>query len=186
VFTGGIYDVLADIYAFERNQQGERRDATLVLIEVAGRICRLMFDAIIAAPDTGATYADVVNRMLQISAGQGDPAIYRTFIRNRFTFREVVTSSTPINDLLSGQMNMANAGYTGDGKAKDVTSVTVADENSASLRAVQDRSTCCGTMQLPEFHVVEMSRLAKRGSLDDEDILAGEIAELGRAFSKGM
>jgi hypothetical protein len=66
-----------------------------------------LFDAIIAAPATSATYADVVNKMLQISANQADHEIYRTFIRNRFTFREVVVSPAPITDLLSGQMNMA-------------------------------------------------------------------------------
>jgi hypothetical protein len=182
VFTGGIYDVLADIYAFERLRQAKVKGPTQVLMEVADKLCKLLFDAIVAAPQVGASYADVVNKMLQISAQRGDPAIYRTFIRNRFTFREVVVSPIPITDMLSGQMKMADAAYTGDGKSKDVTELEAADANSASLRAVQDRSTCCGTMQLPEFQVVDMDKLAQPGPLRDDDILATELEELRRAF----
>jgi hypothetical protein len=183
VFTGGVYDVLADVYAFESNQQRKVKSLALILIQAAGKLCRLLFDAIVAAPPIGATYADVVNKMLHISAEQGDPAIHRTFIRNRFAFREVVASPVPIGDLLSGRMNMTNADYTGEGRARDITSLKPADENSASLRAGQDRSLCCGTMQLPEFHLVAMDRLARRGPLTDDDILAAELTEIGRGFA---
>ncbi|MBC6459964.1 hypothetical protein [Actinomadura sp. HBU206391] len=182
VFTGGVYDVLADVYAFEGDRQRMAKSPGLILIEVAGRLCKLLFDAVVAAPATGAIYADVVNKMLQISMEQGDPAIYRTFLRNRFAVREVVVSPVPLSDLTSGRMNMTDADYTGNGKGEDVTSVRVADENSASLHAAQDRSTCCGTMQLPEFRVIDVDTLAKRGSLTDEDILATELEMLGRAF----
>src|SRR5262249_60881759 len=82
VFTGGIYDVLADIFTFERQQQAATKDPARVLLEVASKLCKLLVDAIVASPPTGATYADVVNRMLVISNGQNDPPIYRTFIRS--------------------------------------------------------------------------------------------------------
>ncbi|RCV48653.1 hypothetical protein DEF23_24750 [Marinitenerispora sediminis] len=184
VFTGGIYDVLADVYVFEYERQRAAKSPTLVLMEVAGRICKLLFDAVVLAPPTAATYADVVNAMLRVSAAQGDPPIYRTFVRNRFALREVVASPTPITDLVSGQMPMTDAEYTGAGGAEDATEVAVADERSASLCAAQDRSTSCGTMQLPEFQVVSVERLADRGPLEDADILAGELRELGRAFGR--
>lgn len=180
VFTGGVYDVLADIFAFEYQRRTKTESATAVLIDVARRLCKLLFDAVVAAPATKATYADVVNKMLQISNSQGDPAIYRTFLRNRFTLREVVVSATPLTDLLSGRMDMADAGYLAGGE--DALELPPHDEHSASLRAVQDRSACCGTMQMTEFHTVAPERLAKRGPLHDDDILHDELSELKRAF----
>ncbi|MFF0518899.1 hypothetical protein ACFYTC_09380 [Actinomadura nitritigenes] len=182
VFTGAIYDVLADVYLFETARQRRTKDPSIVLMEVAQALCKLLFDAIVAAPATGARYVDVANQMLQISAGRGDPAIYRTFIRNRFAVREITTAATPLRDLMSGEMRMTDPGYTGDGQ--DVTEVEPHDEHSASLRAEQDRSLCCGTMQMPEYRVVAPERLAKRGPLDDDDILRDELDELRRAFSK--
>ncbi|MEU6721363.1 hypothetical protein ABZ897_58815 [Nonomuraea sp. NPDC046802] len=183
VFTGGIYDVLADIYAHERTKQETLKSPTVILMQVADRLCKLLFDAIVKAPATKATYADVVNQMLQISAAQGDPNIYRTFLRNRFAVREVITSPTPFTEMLSGEMDFANADYTGDGKtAKDVTNVKAADTASASLRAVQDRTACCGTMQLPEFQVIDAAKLTSKGDLSNEDILAAQLSALKKAF----
>ncbi|MFD0685508.1 hypothetical protein [Actinomadura fibrosa] len=182
VFTGAIYDVLADVFTFELAAQRRAKDPTIILIEVASRLCKLLFDAIVAAPATGATYVDVANKMLQISASRGDPAIYRTFIRNRFAVREITTAATPLRDLMSGRVKMTEADYTGDGR--DVTEVETHDEHSASLRAEQDRSRCCGTMQMPEYRVVDAKKLAKRGTLEDDDILRHELDELSRAFSK--
>ncbi|WP_396446653.1 hypothetical protein [Actinomadura sp.] len=182
VFTGAVYDVLADVFTFELSRQRRTKDATIVLIETAASLCKLVFDAIVASPATGARYVDVANKMLQASAGRGDPAIYRTFIRNRFAVREITTAATPLRDLLSGQMAMTEPGYTGDGR--DVTEVEAHDEQSASLLADQDRSRCCGTMQMPEYQVVAPEKLARRGSLEDDDILRDELDELRRAFSK--
>ncbi|MEU5883739.1 hypothetical protein [Spirillospora sp. NPDC047279] len=182
VFTGAIYDVLADIFAFERNRQRKTKDPAMVLIEVAHKLAKLLFDGIVAAPATGATFVDVANKMLQISGSQGDPANYRTFIRNRFAVREITTVSTPLTDLMSGRLNMTDADYTGDGQ--DVTEVSMHDEHSASLRAEQDRSRCCGTMQMPEFQAIDAEKLNQRGSLDNDDILREELDELRRAFNK--
>lgn len=182
VFTGAIYDVLADLYTFEMSRQRRTKDPAIVLIETAAGLCRLVFDAIVASPGTGARYVDVANHMLRISASRNDPAIYRTFIRNRFAVREITTAVTPLRDLMSGRMSMTEAGYTGDGQ--DVTEVEPQDEHSASLRAGQDRSLCCGTMQMPEYQVVAAEKLARGGSLEDEDILHEELDELRRAFSK--
>ncbi|GAA0599012.1 hypothetical protein [Actinomadura livida] len=182
VFTGAVYDVLADVYAFEMNRQRRTKDPALVLIEVASALCGLVFEAIVASPARGARYADVANEMLRISADRGNPAIYRTFIRNRFAVREITTAVTPLDDLMSGQMRMADAGYTGNGQ--DATEVEPFDERSASLRAEQDRSRCCGTMQMPEYEFVAPERLAERGALEDDDILREDIEALRRAFGK--
>jgi hypothetical protein len=182
VFTGAIYDILADVYAFERTRQGGRKDPTQLLIEVADRLCKLLLDAIIEAPAVGATYVDVANQLLKLSEQRGEPAIYRTFIRNRFAVREITTAATPLQDLLSGRMDMANAEYTGNGA--DVTDVADFDEHSASLRAEQNRGRCCGTMQMPEYRAVDPEKLNQGGPLEDDDILRNELEELRRAFSK--
>ncbi|GAA2450899.1 hypothetical protein GCM10010191_81180 [Actinomadura vinacea] len=183
VFTGAIYDILADIYAFELRRQIDSKDPTVLLIEVAHRLCNLLLRAIIGSPPIGAKFVDVANKMLQLSAEDREPAIYRTFIRNRFAVREITTVAAPeLQDLMSGRVDLANPEYTGDGS--DVTEVQIRDEKSASLRAEQNRRGCCGTMQMPEYKVIDPEKLSKGGPLDDDDILADQMAELRRAFSK--
>ncbi|MEU6751223.1 hypothetical protein ABZ914_33845 [Spirillospora sp. NPDC046719] len=61
------------MYLFETARQRRTKDPSIVLMEVAQGLCKLLFDAIVAAPATGARYVDVANQMLQISAGRGDP-----------------------------------------------------------------------------------------------------------------
>jgi hypothetical protein len=151
VFTGGIYDVLADIFAFER-KPAEKDDAS-VLYEVGQYMLSLLLRAIIAAPDTAATFADVANKMLAFCAADGKPAQYRTFMRNRFIFREVVVSPTPL---------MADAE-----DAPVALVAAVVDEPDA----IQDRSTCCGTMRLYEY-------------LGEDAMLQEELDEFTTALKK--
>lgn len=135
VFTGAIYDIIADIFAFER-KPGKKDDA-VVLYEVGQYVCSLVLRAIDAAPNMAATYADVANKMLKIALADAKPTEYRNFIINRFTAREVVVSATPLAldattkeaDLLPG--------------IKDAEG------------AVQNRGGCCGTMQHPQYTGVE-------------------------------
>lgn len=129
VFTGAIYDILADIFAFERNPA--QKDDAAVLYTVSQYVYSLVLRAITKAPATAATFAHVANQMLQIAAADGKPVQYRTFIRNRFTVREVVVSPTPLTEELAEAIELAPAVQDAPG-------------------AVQDRSFCCGTMQHPE------------------------------------
>ena len=129
VFTGAIYDILADIFTFERDPV--QRDDAAVLYAVGQYVCSLVLRAIRQAPATAATYAHVANLMLQIAAADGKPVQYRTFIRNRFSVREVVVSPTPLTEDLAAGLELAPAVQDAPG-------------------AVQDRSRCCGTMQHPE------------------------------------
>jgi len=66
VFTGAVYDILADVFALERNPALE--DCASVLHRVAGWLRGLVLRALIAAPDAAATYADVANEMLRLAA----------------------------------------------------------------------------------------------------------------------
>ena len=130
VFTGAIYDILADIFAFERKPA--KRDDAIVLYEVGQYLCSLVLRAIVQAPATAATYQHVANNMLQIAAQDGMPVQYRNFIYNRFTVREVLVSPAPFTENHTEDMSLAPA-------------VQDADD------AVQNRSYCCGTMQHPEY-----------------------------------
>lgn len=129
VFTGAIYDILADIFVSERHPA--KMDDAKLLYDVGQYVLSLVLRAYIAAPATGATYADVANKMISISAADGKPASYRNFIKNRFAFREVVT----------------------------VPAALAAADDKAALKALivdapgaqQDRRGCCGTMQLGEY-----------------------------------
>jgi hypothetical protein len=152
VFTGGIYDVLADIFAFERNIT--KKDDAQTLHECAQYLLGLLLRAIIAAPNTAATFASVVNQMLLKCFADGKPVQYRTFIRNRFTLREVVVSPTPLTT-----------------EYKDGTELKAFEHESLHKTAVQDRSTCCGTMKNDEY-------------FDIENYLKKEEKELKEASSK--
>jgi hypothetical protein len=134
VFTGGIYDILADVFMLER-APGIKDDAR-TLYDVAQYLFGLLLRAIIESPDSNATYADVVNKMLEICKAEADPSgkkrQYRDFIRQRFTFREVVTT---VQGLVAGLID-------------DVQLVANVKDNP-SARGV--RTTCCGTMKHDEF-----------------------------------
>ena len=134
VFTGAVYDILADLFAYERNPN--LRDCAAVLHEVGAYLRGLVLRALLAAPDQAATYADVVNAMLRLAGEDGKPVDYRNAIRNRFVLREVVQSPVALTedhvagaDLLPGVQDLPDA--------------------------MQDRSACCGTMNLAEYHDVE-------------------------------
>lgn len=125
VFTGAIYDVLADIFAFERRPGAE--DDAAVLHRCAAYLRGLLLRALIAAPERRATFADVANQMLRLTGADGKPADYAAFIRNQFTRREVLGS----RPLTAGQ---------------EQTMMFEADIGDAP-DARQDRRACCGTMK---------------------------------------
>lgn len=134
VFTGAMYDVLADVFAHERNP--EREDDAAVLHRVAAYLGGVLLRALIGAPDAAATFADVVNGMLLAVAGDGKPAAYGGFIRNQFSRREVVqTGALPAD--ATEDVYLPGAPL----------AACVCDAPGAR----QDRRACCGTMQLAEY-----------------------------------
>jgi hypothetical protein len=89
VFTGAVYDVMADAFTASRNPR--KRDDAEVLYEVGRKIAGLTIRAFKAAPTANATYADVAKEMIKIA--QGSPSKYPnydTFIQNQFELREVL------------------------------------------------------------------------------------------------
>lgn len=177
VFTGAIYDVLADIFAFEKNRQAATKEVTLVLYEVSAHLCKVLVQAIRKAPGTGATFADVGNQMLVVSHDMGDPPIYRTFIRNQFAIREILLPATPYKAVHEGSMNWNDPNFV---EGKDLLKLDV--HHHAADKASQNRSTCCGTMQMAEY-LINNPKLMETGiGLTDDDVLAPELKDLAKVF----
>lgn len=175
VFTGAVYDILADIFEFEKRRQAETKDPARVLLEVASDLCALLLEAISKSPDVNPAYADVVNQMLQASMPK-HPAIYRTFIRKHFVLREVVVSATPLAALMAAPANFEDPQFADGGDIDRVEGCAHISDG-----AQQDRSTCCGTMQLPE-HRPNRTSLAPRRPISDDDLLADDVAVLESNF----
>jgi hypothetical protein len=181
IFTGGIYDVLADIYRFERIRQGAVKDPAQILVEVAQDLFRLLLAGIKAAPATNAKYADVINAMLVASKAHKQPPIYRAFLRHRFIVRQVVVSPTPLTAATLAGMGKDDPNFT---LGADDEGVSEADSDHPSLvPTTQDRQDCCGTMQRSEFALAEPQHLVTGKALTDDEILEVERAELRKQFN---
>jgi len=87
VFTGAVYDILADVFTANRNPR--ERDDAVTLYEAGQYMAGLTIRAIEKAPDNNATYADVAKVMIDIAKAHGHPD-YATFIEKHFTLREVL------------------------------------------------------------------------------------------------
>ncbi len=148
VFTGAVYDILADIFVLE--QKPAVKDDAAILYEAGQYVCSLVLRAIKAAPASGTTFADVANQMLNVANADGKPVQYRNFIRNRFTVREVLVSPTPLD-------------------VDHEAGVELAPGHPDASGAVQDRSTCCGTMQHSDY-------------TEAEEVLQAEIEEFRRTL----
>ena len=175
VFTGAVYDILADAFAFERHPELE--DCASVLHRTAGWLRGLVLRALVAAPDVAATYADVANEMLRLAAEDGKPQAYLDFIRDRFALREVLDVAAP-------QAGTPDA-RTPDARMPDAPAPSVPAQRFAPLvcdapGARQDRRACCGTMNLAEYYQVE--RLLDR----EAQALARWCLEHGRTGPAGV
>ena len=168
VFTGGVYDILADIFALERNPAFE--DDAAVLHRVAAWLRGLVLRALVAAPDMAASYADVVNEMLRLAGEDGKPAAWLDAIRHQFTIREVVGEPEAGADTPApAALEPAGAAAAAPCAFRRLAAV-VCDAPGAQ----QDRRACCGTMNLAEYYNIERV-------LDAEsEALARWCAEHGR------
>lgn len=168
VFTGAVYDILADLFDYERDPG--RQDDAAVLHRVGDYLRSLVLRALVAAPERGAVYVDVVNAMLRLACADGQPAAYGNAILKRFLVREVVQPPSlpePGHDAV----------------------LTLAAGVQDAPGALQDRRACCGTMNLAEYHNVQRlldgelqalarwcaahGRAAPHAALTDEGVPAG-------------
>lgn len=139
VFTGAVYDILADIFHFERHP--DQFDDAALLHRSGEYVKGLVLRAVMDAPASGASFADVANLMLEHAARDGKAPSYTDFIRNRFVMRQVLGEPGPETTLEPGAPLPPGI--------EDIPG------------AVQDRRACCGTMNLAEYYQLD-------SVLDDE------------------
>jgi hypothetical protein len=84
VFTGGVYDSLADM--FDDHLDLDRYDPAETLFRVGQHMASVLLVALLNAPDKDASYADIVNKMIEIEP----VAEWKEFIRSNFEKREVL------------------------------------------------------------------------------------------------
>src|SRR5262249_46764793 len=141
---------------------------------VAQYLQSLWLRGIQQAPAANATFTDVANKMLAITAVDAaagritaaQATAYRTFIRNRFLLREMVLSNVPF----------AETGRLADEWRRDVGPEEQLQANphvSTDPNAAQNRTGCCGTMTLPENNGLdEAMEREKQKFLEDIKALA--------------
>lgn len=167
VFTGAVYDILADLFALERNPAFE--DDAAVLHRVAAWLRGLVLRALVAAPDIAATYADVANEMLRLAVEDGKPASYGDAIRHQFTIREVVAEPDAAGEA-PAPSDPPGAASPAPAPGFKRLAAGVCDAPGAQ----QDRRACCGTMNLAEYYNIERVLQA------EAQALARWCAERGR------
>ena len=84
VFTGAVYDILADI--FEVYQKPDEYDQAETLFRVGKHMTALVILALLQGPEKNATYQDIAQAMIQIEPVDE----WKQFIENQFTKREVL------------------------------------------------------------------------------------------------
>jgi hypothetical protein len=139
IFTGAIYDILADMFELARDIAKEDEAATL--LRVGNYLFGLLLRAIMQAPDTNATFADVANEMLALSEQDEMPEEHRISIRNHFALREVFEMPSSLTAKFEG------------GKLKRVRHPHLV----VQANGLQNRSACCGTMRLREYSAVDVT-----------------------------
>lgn len=140
VFTGGIYDVMAD--AFELERDIAREDEAATLFRVGQTIFSLVLRAMLAAPASNATFAHVVRKMVDLCPTDAKGQAYRRSIVSQFTRREVVAAQAAAAAKKNGAPALTRV---------DHAHIVV------QTNGLQDRSACCGTMRLREYSDVELA-----------------------------
>ena len=84
VFTGAIYDILADF--FEKYQDPKQFDQAESLFRIGKYLTSLVIVSILQEPDADATYADIANKMIELEVDNERKEI----IRDQFRKREIL------------------------------------------------------------------------------------------------
>ena len=84
VFTGAVYDILADI--FDDHHQPDQYDPAESLFRVGRHLTALVILALLNGPETNATYQDIAAKMIELEPEEK----WKTFIQNQFAVREIL------------------------------------------------------------------------------------------------
>jgi len=94
VFTGAIYDILADF--FELYQDPKLYDQAESLFRVGKYLTSLVIASIWQGPENNATYADIANKMLELEVEDQR----KELIREQFRKREILDAPAGFTDVL--------------------------------------------------------------------------------------
>jgi len=99
VFTGAIYDILADF--FELYQDPGLYDQAESLFKIGKYLTSLVIAALWQGPDANATYADIANKMIEIEEDDERKEI----IRNQFRKREILDAPAGLKGIEPRQLS---------------------------------------------------------------------------------
>ena len=86
VFTGAIYDIIADIFADQHDET--LYDPAESLFRVGNHVASLVITAIMKGPAENAKYSDIAKQMLSLETN----GKWKTFIEHQFSIREVLNA----------------------------------------------------------------------------------------------
>ena len=99
VFTGAVYDILADF--FEVYQDPELYDQAESLFRIGKYLTSLVIVSLWQGPDENATFADIANKMLELEADEDR----REIIREQFKKREVLDTPVGLTAIQPGELS---------------------------------------------------------------------------------
>jgi len=122
VFTGAVYDILADMFAYDLSMQ-PRENPAKILHSRASYLFGLLLRSLMNAGDDDVTFFDIMKEMKSGCENDQMPEVYASYIEHRFTIRE-------ITEPLPGEI----------------------PHESAVAGTPQTRQYCCGTMKRDEYN----------------------------------
>ena len=84
VFTGAVYDILADI--FDEYKKPESYDLSETLFRVGKHVTALVILALVKGPEKNATYSDIAKKMIELEPVER----WKPLIEKHFAIREVL------------------------------------------------------------------------------------------------
>jgi hypothetical protein len=90
VFTGAVYDILADI--FEDYHKPDKYDQAETLFRTGKHMTSLVLLSLLKGPEKNATYRDIANEMIEIEPKEN----WKEIIASQFSRREVIGGPTEL------------------------------------------------------------------------------------------
>jgi hypothetical protein len=102
VFTGAVYDILADVFEYQRDP--DLKDDTETLFKVGQHVMDLLLKAILGGPPQNATFKDVADRMIPYEKNTSIKQIIRKHFEARCILGKdrIVPPLRPVDDIRWG------------------------------------------------------------------------------------
>jgi hypothetical protein len=102
VFTGAVYDILADVFAHQNNP--ELKDETETLFKASQHVCDLLVQAILRGPPQNATFKDIADRMIAAEKSNVIKQILKTNFERRCILGKdrIVPPVRPVDEIRWG------------------------------------------------------------------------------------